>query len=153
MPTRNIPADGADSEDSELSDNDDEIYQVCANDLSFDTEIYEDDAPPVLPQQRKPVEKNTLRWSTRTINVSPDTMKFDGDVTLPSDITELETPLQFFKFVVTQEMISHIIAQTNLYSVQCRPNKPATISEAEIEQFFGVALYMSVIQLPATRRY
>nr|CAH7726963.1 unnamed protein product [Callosobruchus chinensis] len=72
---------------------------------------------------------------------------------MPKEVADLETPLQFFKFFFTKDIISAITTESNLYCSQKRINRPANLTEDEIEQFIGICLYMSIIQLPQARNY
>jgi len=42
---------------------------------------------------------------------------------------ELETPLQFFRYIFTNELFSLIVEHTNLYSVQQCPSKPLIVQK------------------------
>lgn len=53
---------------------------------------------------------------------------------------------------MTQKIIENIVYQTNLYSVQKNGNSLNT-SANEIEQFFGMHMFMSVIKMPVYRMY
>ncbi|XP_042142983.1 piggyBac transposable element-derived protein 3-like [Ixodes scapularis] len=153
------PGNGNESEDSELSDDGDDLYvppekeTVPLHDLSSSDTESVDDAE-LLPSPRiKKQKTNIPTWKEKTSVYDPEAVKFSGDTTLPREVTELDTPLQYFKYFITPEIVDHIVDQTNLYSVQCEPNKPVCVTGAELEQFFGTILYMSIVKLPATRLY
>ncbi|XP_049809183.1 piggyBac transposable element-derived protein 3-like [Schistocerca nitens] len=82
-----------------------------------------------------------------------DETKFAGNTALPQEVLELDTPVEYFQYFFTKDIVQYIVQQSNLYSIQCRHNKYVNVSAGEIEQFIGTALFMSVIQLPATRHY
>ncbi|XP_064461536.1 piggyBac transposable element-derived protein 3-like isoform X2 [Ornithodoros turicata] len=158
-PTKYIPGDGADSTDNDLSDDADETENPHTWDTNHsspvslsDTES-EDNPFPALSNLKKKKKPAQSKWVKRALQVDPDSIKFCGDLKLPAEILELQTPLEFFKFFMTNEIICHVTRESNLYSVQNRPNKPTMISEDEVEQFFGTALFMSVVQLPSRRLY
>ncbi|PSN38182.1 hypothetical protein C0J52_15046 [Blattella germanica] len=100
-------------------------------------------------QRRKPV----IQWNEENLVKTADETKFTGDTTLPQEILHIDTPVEYFRYFFTNEVIQYIVGQTNLYSIQCRPNKSVGVSHSEIEQFIGTSLFMSIIQLPATRHY
>nr|CAI5847494.1 unnamed protein product [Callosobruchus analis] len=72
---------------------------------------------------------------------------------MPREVADLETPLQLFKFLFTKEIISAITTKSNLYRSQKFIHRPINLTEDEIEQFIGICLYMSSIQLPQARKY
>ncbi|XP_050041158.1 piggyBac transposable element-derived protein 3-like [Dermacentor andersoni] len=71
----------------------------------------------------------------------------------PSTIKDLGTPFQFFKFLCPVEVFKMIREKSLRYSIQCRPEKPLTVSVEELKRFVGMALYVSIIQLPSSRDY
>ena len=72
---------------------------------------------------------------------------------MPMDLMLLSTPIQYFKFFMTGEIFEHILHQSTLYSVQQCSSKAFNAKVEELEQFIGISLYMSIIQLPSTRHY
>ena len=46
-----------------------------------------------------------------------------------------------------------IVEQTILYSVQERPQKPISLTVADLEQFLGVSMWMSIVKLPRAQMY
>lgn len=93
------------------------------------------------------------RWRDGFLAKIEKDTEFTLDTSLPAHIMELETPLQFFKYLFTDDMFQHITQETLRYATEKRPEKPMCITEKEIEQFVGVCMMMSIIQLPATRYY
>ena len=59
--------------------------------------------------------------------------KFKDDSTLPDDVKCLETELDTFHFLLSKEVIEQIAYQTNLYSTQVNPGKPAKVTTSEME--------------------
>jgi hypothetical protein len=49
-------------------------------------------------------------------------------------------PIDYFYSMFGKESITLLTEQSNLYSVQTNPNKPARISEVEIAQFIGILI-------------
>ncbi|KAJ8967146.1 hypothetical protein NQ314_003061 [Rhamnusium bicolor] len=88
-----------------------------------------------------------------SLNVSQEDNAWTDFQSLPADICEMDQPYQFFSYYFTKDILSYITEQTNLFSVQVRPEKPANISEDDIKAFVGICIYMSVIHLPSTRSY
>ncbi|XP_050065754.1 piggyBac transposable element-derived protein 2-like, partial [Aphis gossypii] len=59
--------------------------------------------------------------------------------TLPHDLHLLETPLDFFAYFFTDELLTKIKEETELYAVQKNPNKPVTLSINEIKRDYWSA--------------
>lgn len=72
--------------------------------------------------------------------------------TLP-EATEIKTPIQYFNSILDDEFFELLVKETNLYSTQNNPNKPASISVREMEQFIGIACFMSIYKLPRQRMF
>lgn len=49
-----------------------------------------------------------------------------------------------------EDILEVITGQSNLYAIQCDPNKPLNLKIPELEQFFTIVLYLSLFELPAT---
>ncbi|GBP91140.1 hypothetical protein EVAR_24092_1 [Eumeta japonica] len=62
-------------------------------------------------------------------------LQFTGDISLPLEITALNTPYQFFKYLFTDDIFLYISQETNKYAVEKRPEKPSNITVKELEQF------------------
>lgn len=71
---------------------------------------------------------------------------------LTENDTILLTPLQYFNMFFTPEMISYIVHQTNLYSVQCNQVSIST-DENEIRYLLSIFLHMGVVSLPSYEDY
>jgi len=91
-------------------------------------------------------------WKEGSLLMTPESCSFSGNASW-EDFDHLETPLQFFRHFFTSELTELIVEQTVLYSVQCRPQNPIKVTSSEIEQFIGVALYMSLVRMANTRNY
>lgn len=87
------------------------------------------------------------------LSIEEDTLQFKGSLDLPTHISRLVSPYQFFNFLFPKSIITHITVQSNLYAFQIRPNKLPNITEKEIEQFIGILLKMSILNLPSIRHH
>ncbi len=67
------------------------------------------------------------------------TANFTGTFSPPLIHMEFE-PIDYFYSMFGKESITLLTEQSNLYSVQTNPNKPARISEVEIAQFIGILI-------------
>lgn len=160
---RAIPSD---SEDSELSDDESPNEEVLVDrDQLPDVEIAasesdeEDNIPlrQLVPQtnvqnkrqKKKPIQK----WKKSVTEKNDDSVKFQGNELLPNEILKLNSPYKLFRHFFTENFVTRIVKQTCIYSVQKKPSKPLTTSVQEIQRFFGVILWMSLIKQPSTRRY
>nr|CAI5861357.1 unnamed protein product [Callosobruchus analis] len=61
--------------------------------------------------------------------------------------------LDYFKSFFDDDLLEHIVFQSNLYCTQTRPHKSLRLTVTELEQFIGVTLYMSIFDLHRTRNY
>lgn len=157
-----------DSDDSELeSDNDDEYIQPTAttdDDSDHEhssagnqesDEENEDDVSNVASTstaQPRTAKRSTDRISWSTGHIATN-VQFSGDTTLDATLMNLKTPMQFFHTLFTESLEEHIVEQSNLFSVQSRPDKPLNVDQSELQQFIGVCMWMSLIKLPSARKY
>lgn len=65
----------------------------------------------------------------------------------------MDTPIDYFKDFYNNELLQNIVDQSNLFSVQKNPNEPLNLTIAELEQFLGICIGMSVYDLPRARMY
>ena len=82
-----------------------------------------------------------------------ETFPFQGNTNLSTCINELETPADFFNFFFNDDLMNFLVDQSNLYALQVDINKPAGITRNEVDQFIGMVIYMSLVQLPSSRLY
>lgn len=68
-------------------------------------------------------------------------------------LNEVDSPIDYFRYFFDNETLDNIVTQSNLYSIQQDPNKPLTMTKNELEQFFGIAIGMSIYRLPRSRMY
>jgi len=147
---RPIPSGSEDSELSE-SDGEDECDRVCA--------AQQNTKPVRLPKVShesdtgRKTGKTKFVWKDQTMHVDPDNTRFLGSAQLAENFAQLKSPIDYFKYFVTNDTIQHICHQTTLYSAQERPAKPLSATVRDIEQFLGIALYMSIFRLPNCRSY
>ena len=92
-------------------------------------------------------------WKDGVKAVNEEKMGFTGNTELDESLLNLQTPLQFFKYFFTDEILCHIAEQTTTYSVQQCPENPSKVSKADIEKFIGVCMLMSLIRLSNCRYY
>ncbi|KAJ8953447.1 hypothetical protein NQ318_023566 [Aromia moschata] len=154
----------SESEDSELSDDDDQMEMIPHVDAETEFQDIDDlidlddvplarlfDLPPNSIYFSKNEENITWRDSRTTRTVEENI--FLGETNLPDSILELDSPYKLFKFFFSGEFLSKIVEQTCLYSVQQRPEKPIRIDSKDIENFLGILVWMANIRQHSTRRY
>mgnify|MGYP000336018700 CR=1 FL=1 len=93
------------------------------------------------------------KWSSGNLVRNDDEIKFINMMEMPMELMQLSSPVQYFKFFMTKEILESTLFQTRLYSVQCCSTKPYRGTVEDLEQFIGMSLFMSIINLPATRHY
>lgn len=90
----------------------------------------------------------------REIQKAANELKFLGDSTLPTPSKVLnDTPLQYFNSFFPDEIVNVMMTESSMYPAQCRPEKPISTSLDDLQQFVGMALYMSIMQRPSARGY
>jgi Sec7-like guanine-nucleotide exchange factor len=90
---------------------------------------------------------NPMQWLKRDIMV-PEIRGF----TLPQPI-ETKLSMEYFSEVFTNELLDHIVFQTNLYVTQKDINTKFSITSDEMRKFLGINVIMGVILLPSMDDY
>ena len=67
----------------------------------------------------------------------------------PDDKT---TPYQYFKMLVTDELLDMVKEQTNLYSAQSTGSS-INVTAKDIEKFIGAYFRMGLVRMPSVRSY
>ncbi|MEL7309232.1 MAG: hypothetical protein AAGK05_16170, partial [Pseudomonadota bacterium] len=91
------------------------------------------------------------RWRRRSNAHFPVPFVSSVDSSIQS-ITPQEEPYEMFKEYISDEMFSFMADQTNLYSVQMS-GRSVCCTSSEMEQLFGIWLYMGICSAPSYRDY
>ncbi|KAL3277704.1 hypothetical protein HHI36_013049, partial [Cryptolaemus montrouzieri] len=67
--------------------------------------------------------------------INEEVKSFKGNEEPSPEIMNLETPYSFFKY---DDLMQKIVDQSNLYSLQINPNKPANIIHQYIHEYLGI---------------
>lgn len=117
------------------------LRELSLQDITEDADLLDG-----LPQ----LQNQQWNWSNKQYK-EPST-DFTGKLEEAPPDGLLKTPLQFFKLMVTDHMISTISEQTNLYAMQKEGIQLST-TQKEIEIMIGVYLRMGLVQMPRVRVY
>lgn len=163
-----IPLDSEDELelDSEEEDNVDFDPSVNPNGLlesSSDEETEEVHFTPSVPEtipstsnastSKKLNQKDTVIWKSGKLNYSEADKTFLGSEDFGSDILELSSPYQFFKYYVDDSLLEKIAEESSLYSAQLNPNKPENVKKEDIQKFLGICIFTSVSYCTNIRDY
>lgn len=132
-----IPEDVSDEESISDSDNDSAEASAPDTDSSDDESLL----PAAIPKKAA----NTYKWRRKQHEFPPH--PFLAEV---GCISESFTPYQYFKYFLTDDIFAIIANETNKYSVQ-KKGKSINTTSMEIEQFFGMLIYMGIMRLPEYR--
>lgn len=157
--------DGLDSED----DSDGDVDYIPADDDDQTTEEETDEQPSTSTSSNHNDGNNNsdytrtcsvttqgkmnLVWKKKNLQVNVDQLRFLGNDSLPANILALDTPYRFFKYFFTDDIISNIVQQSNLYSVQTNVSRPVGITTTDIRQYIGICIIMSLVKAPNVRSY
>ncbi|KAF2891680.1 hypothetical protein ILUMI_14493 [Ignelater luminosus] len=156
---RGIPSD---NEDSVLED-DDVATKAPENFCNLNSEVNEDDgfssdddiilSHYFIDNNIPTTSAGTSASTQQKSNSSKTNKKQKRNTALPEKIMNLTTLYKLFKLFFPDCFMQQIIDMTELYSAQTRPNKPITTSISEMERFFGILLWMSLIKQNSSRNY
>ena len=153
-----------DSEDSELSDSENEIETVTSERFGNSEGIYEgmenreqdsstseeeEEVEAENPVSKKKAKYN-LTWKIGARITRPQ-KPWKGSLEEETIITE--TPLIYFRKMIDTDMLRNVVEQSNLYALQKDVSKPLNLTVPELERFIGITFYMAIYGLPRTRMY
>jgi hypothetical protein len=99
-------------------------------------------------------EIKSVVWKKRPFQISPDEIKFKGDTSLPQDpFFDLESPLDFFNYFFSSNLLQHICEESLRYSLQKNVNKPFEITETDLKRYLGICIMTSICIVPDIRQY
>jgi len=134
-------SNGADSSDKSDSDDDDD-------DDDDDDEPLAKLVGGASVQQSSKVKKKEYAWRKGTFN-SPDAV-FTGEFPQPPD--GICNPLEYFRQFVSTDMLTLLVENTNLYSVQ-KNGRSVDTDIREVEKILGIFLLMGIVRMPGVRYY
>ncbi|KAL4112162.1 hypothetical protein QTP88_016000 [Uroleucon formosanum] len=106
------------------------------------------------PKRTKFREIKSVIWKKRPFQISPVEIKFKGDTSLPQDpFFDLESPLDFFNYFFSSDLIKHICEESLRYSLQKNVNKPFEVTETDLKRYLGICIMTSICIVPDIRQY
>jgi len=145
---------------SEESDSDFSVEDANGNDAdsSDDDSVSDsDDDEPLaklvgssIPQSsvNRKVQKKHYTWKNGTF--SPPDVSFTGELPQPPD--DISSPLEYFRQFVSTDMLTLLVENTNLYSVQ-KNGRAVDTDVKEVEKILGIFLLMGIVRMPGVRYY
>ena len=141
VPARPLPNPEV-SEDSDLSSDSDESEYLLDSDIESDTEeetdVLESDSeveqdvtspstsPTSAPTPAKKAKNAPLRWRTvPSEKVEVKELSFCGNP--PLGKLPIQEPIDYFKDIFGDELIVHIVSESNNYALQIDVNKPLNL--------------------------
>lgn len=87
------------------------------------------------PTLKSKPKKQNIKWQQK--NLTPINSSFTGNSLLSDEIMCLETPLQIFRYFFSDDLIEHIVFESNRYSKQVDTNNTFLITGNYIKNIFG----------------
>lgn len=119
-----------------------------------------DEEENILPEENLENQTNELKkmcsnvsWRKQHLILNDDVSAFRGNTSLPHALSDLQTPFEFFKYFFDDSLFQKIADESNLYSVQKDPGKPAMLSVVDIKKYLGICIYMSLVHISNVRDY
>lgn len=98
-------------------------------------------------------DASKVTWRKRSMRLHVNDVAFRGKSALPVTLTRLETPLEFFNYFFTNEIIGIIVEETNRTALQENINNTFRTNMEEMRRFIGCLIYMSVYRYPNIESY
>ena len=155
------------SEDSDLSSESDESIYLSDSEVDLseseesppDSDFSESDDEPAVKQPAQPQQgpskktrQQPLKWKiAKNSDVILKDIPFTGNP--PLQVLPLQEPIDYFRDIISDEVIARIVEESNTYAAQVDIDKPLNLTSDKLEQFIGILLLLSVVKMPATRDY
>lgn len=97
--------------------------------------------------------KRNLLWRKRSLIFSEKQLQLLASTSLPPELMELSSPIQFFLYLFPNQFFDNICNETNIYIRQTNFNSNVHFNSVDIRQFVGISLYMSISRLPRSDQY
>ena len=138
FPAEDANDNGADSSDAEsVSDSDDDEPLAKVVGASFQQSSF-----------TGKVQKNQYTWRKGTFN--PPDSAFTGELPQPPD--DISSPLEYFRQIISTDMLTLPVSNTNLYSVQ-KNGRSVDTDVKKVEKIPGIFLLMGIVRMPGVRYY
>lgn len=92
-------------------------------------------------------------WRRQNLQLSDNEKQFKGNLQYPDEIMALETPFQFMKFFLTDELFERIEYESILYTKQNNPNNSFTPTKSDIQKYIGICILISIMRNDSIRDY
>ena len=145
--------DAGDSLDSDI----DEINNIYDK-MDIDSEVDNDSNHSVVDTDEMDVnivstDHKNISWS-KTANFEPNLLPFEGRFMLKDSIhlPKYPSPFDFFNLFFTQEIVDHIVQQSNLYRTQ-QDLKQAPMTNQDLYSLIEFLFYSSLYKLPRKSDY
>ena len=150
-----------------------QLDELEDSDDDFDGYICEEDLDEDLEGDHESMQASEEQAATTTASEEPTTTTASTATSMPEyqgrrgctvDMAN-KTPLDFFGLLVTEQMLEHIVQQTNLYAQQflnssdLRPRSRANLWEKqphnidELRKFLALVIVMGIIHFPSIEDY
>ena len=151
---RNAGDSGNQESDTEdvLAESMEKIYEP-AGELEIEENLESDDeVEPHLPICSKQRRLELPRWK-RTFGFANDFQQVEPN--FKENLSDLEenSPYQVWKNLFSEDILEHIVLQTNLYSNRYQNNPHFMVSTEEMRSFLGMLLFTSYLSLPEEHHY
>jgi len=145
--------DSDSDDDDDVESTDPSTSSVNADDATSESESDPEDNEPLakLVTSHVPVHKVAKKvyvWKNDTFT-APD-VSFSG--AKPQVPDEIMSPLHYFRQFISDEMLTALVENTNLYSVQ-KDGKSVETDVKEVERMIGIYLHMGIVKMPGVRYY
>lgn len=88
----------------------------------------------------------------RKVNIQDFDAECDMDPILLDEFDDY-TPMDYFQYFIDDDIIRHIVDQTNLYAAQKDINTTFNVDESGIRTFLGINILSGIVKMPSYRMF
>lgn len=120
----------------------------------------EDSGPHIIPSaggfiggnlvniDKESKEFKEILWRQKYIQLHVNEVAFRGNTDLPLEVKKLQTPLDFFNYFFTEDLLELISMETQRAAIAENVNTQFKIDKYGISRYIGILIFMSVFRYP-----
>lgn len=94
------------------------------------------------------LEFKKILWRKMSLQLHVNEVCFRGKTNLPVEVLNLKTPLEFFSYFFTDELIDLIALETNRAARTENVNTSFNMDKHDLRRYIGILIFMSLFRYP-----
>ena len=139
------------NQESDLEECPEEEYE-SAGELEVEEDTESDSECENLPTQKKTSKGKNVIWKKNSNFKKPMQVGYEN-INEKLELHEGKTPYEVWQSVFSNEILKHIVSQTNLFANRDKNNDKFIVSEIEMQKILGIFLLSGYHTVPEEKQY